>query len=57
MAKGKIKQHSLYEVDMKTSEIKRKLQLCPRCSGVFLANHKDRKACGSCGYTEYNKKK
>lgn len=52
MAKGKIKQHTLYEVDHKKGELKRKLQMCPRCSGVFLAAHKDRRACGSCGYTE-----
>ena len=27
---------------------------CPRCgAGVFLANHKDRMACGKCKYTEF----
>jgi len=27
---------------------------CPKCGdGVFLADHKDRLSCGSCGYTEY----
>ena len=27
---------------------------CPKCgSGVFLADHKDRLSCGTCGYTEY----
>jgi small subunit ribosomal protein S27Ae len=27
---------------------------CPKCGdGVFLADHKDRFSCGSCGYTEY----
>ena len=27
---------------------------CPRCErGVFLASHKDRFACGRCGYTEF----
>ena len=27
---------------------------CPRCErGVFLASHKNRFACGRCGYTEF----
>jgi small subunit ribosomal protein S27Ae len=27
---------------------------CPRCGqGVFMAQHKDRLACGKCGYTEF----
>ena len=53
---GKIQQHSLYEVDYKSGKVKRNLTFCPRCQGVFMANHKDgRKACGSCGYTEYPK--
>ncbi len=62
MAKGKAKgktskmqQHTLYEVDYKAGKIKRNLSFCPRCQGVFLAGHKDRKSCGSCGYTEYVK--
>ena len=29
---------------------------CPRCgSGVMMADHKDRTACGKCGYTEFKK--
>ena len=29
---------------------------CPKCgSGVFMANHKDRWACGKCKYTEFKK--
>jgi small subunit ribosomal protein S27Ae len=29
--------------------------VCPKCGpGVFMATHKDRKACGNCGYTEFN---
>jgi small subunit ribosomal protein S27Ae len=29
---------------------------CPRCGpGVMLAEHKDRIACGKCGYTEFRK--
>ena len=31
---------------------------CPKCgSGVFLAVHKDRVHCGTCGYTEFSSKK
>ncbi|MBD3191460.1 MAG: 30S ribosomal protein S27ae [Candidatus Heimdallarchaeota archaeon] len=26
---------------------------CPRCKGSFLAEHKDRRTCGKCGYTEF----
>ena len=30
---------------------------CPKCGqGVFLARHKDRQTCGSCGYTVFNTK-
>lgn len=30
---------------------------CPKCGqGVFLAEHKDRRTCGRCGYVEYTKK-
>jgi len=29
---------------------------CPRCGlGVVMAEHKDRVACGKCGYTEFKK--
>jgi small subunit ribosomal protein S27Ae len=29
---------------------------CPRCGpGVVMAEHKDRIACGKCGYTEFKK--
>ena len=29
---------------------------CPRCGpGVMMADHKDRTACGKCGYTEFKK--
>ena len=31
---------------------------CPKCGdGVFLAEHKDRLSCGTCGYTEFKGKK
>ena len=39
--------HTLYEAG------KAKNKSCPKCGpGTFLANHKDRDACGKCGYTE-----
>ncbi len=32
--------------------------ICPRCgAGVFLAEHKNRQTCGSCGYTVFTDKK
>jgi small subunit ribosomal protein S27Ae len=34
-------------------QLKRKNKHCPKCgTGTFLANHKDRWACGKCKYTE-----
>ena len=56
MAKGKMKQSQMYEADYKKGKLIRKSHFCPRCKGVFLAVHKDRKSCGNCGYTEYSKK-
>jgi len=39
-------------------KLERKRKTCPRCgAGVFLAEHKDRYACGKCGYTEFIKVK
>ncbi|MDD4878253.1 MAG: 30S ribosomal protein S27ae [Candidatus Nanoarchaeia archaeon] len=30
---------------------------CPKCGpGVFLAEHKDRQTCGTCGYTVFKTK-
>ena len=30
---------------------------CQKCGpGIFLAQHKDRKCCGKCGYTVFNNK-
>jgi len=32
--------------------------ICPRCGpGVFLAKHKNRQTCGTCGYTVFGEKK
>jgi small subunit ribosomal protein S27Ae len=39
--------------DTSTGVLKRKAKFCPKCGpGVFLAAHKDRNACGKCGYME-----
>jgi small subunit ribosomal protein S27Ae len=28
---------------------------CPKCGpGIFMAEHKNRKTCGTCGYTVFN---
>ncbi|MGM5482107.1 MAG: 30S ribosomal protein S27ae [Nanobdellota archaeon] len=35
------------------NKLERKNKTCPKCGpSVFLANHKDRKTCGKCGYME-----
>ncbi|MBI2139671.1 30S ribosomal protein S27ae [Candidatus Woesearchaeota archaeon] len=37
--------------------LERKNKFCPKCGkGFFLAQHKDRLACGQCKYTEFVKK-
>jgi len=39
-------------------KLKRTRKACPKCGpGVFLSEHKDRSACGKCGYTEFKTKK
>lgn len=41
---------NLYEL---SGNLKRLNKFCPKCgAGIFLANHKDRWTCGSCGYME-----
>ena len=45
----------LYEI--KDEKIVRKNKLCPKCEGVFLADHQDRLSCGKCGHTEFKEKK
>ena len=43
--------------DIKDGKLTRKRKHCPKCGeGVFLAEHKNRVTCGSCGYTEFHKK-
>jgi small subunit ribosomal protein S27Ae len=39
--------------DSSTGVLKRKAKFCPKCGpGIFMAMHKDRAACGKCGYME-----
>ncbi len=41
----------LYEI--KDNKLIRKIKFCPRCgSGTFLAEYKNRKYCGKCGFSE-----
>jgi small subunit ribosomal protein S27Ae len=48
--------HEYYEVANGKAEPKR--DYCPKCGdGVYLAEHKDRRSCGKCGYTEFTKNK
>ncbi|VVB75271.1 30S ribosomal protein S27ae [uncultured archaeon] len=43
--------------DVSSGVLKRKAKFCPKCGpGVFMAEHKDRAACGRCGYMESKKK-
>ena len=45
-----VKTHAMYE----SGKLKKKT--CPKCgAGVFMAEHKNRIACGKCGYTEFKK--
>ncbi|MEK6821183.1 MAG: 30S ribosomal protein S27ae [archaeon] len=44
----------LYKVDGES--VKRARVACPKCGpGVFLGQHKDRVACGNCGFLEWKK--
>ena len=53
--KGKKKKSEFYEI--KGTELSRKNRPCPKCgAGIFMANHKDRMACGKCGYSEWKPK-
>jgi small subunit ribosomal protein S27Ae len=48
MAKARV---GLYET--KGEQLVRTHKVCPKCgSGVFLAEHGDRRSCGKCGYSE-----
>ena len=51
-----MKKRELYKVE--DNKIIRLRRTCPKCGdGVFLAEHKDRLSCGTCGYTEFKSKK
>lgn len=42
-----------YSISKSYENGKSKNKTCPKCGpGVFMASHKDRNACGKCGYTE-----
>ncbi|HIH22082.1 MAG: 30S ribosomal protein S27ae [Candidatus Diapherotrites archaeon] len=46
---------ALYET--KGDALARKNKFCPKCgAGVFMAEHKDRLACGKCGYAEWKQR-
>lgn len=48
------KKYSLYTI---SGDIVKRSKMCLKCgAGIFMANHKDRYACGKCGYTEFSKK-
>jgi small subunit ribosomal protein S27Ae len=45
------------QYDVSSGVLRRKGKFCPKCgAGVFMAAHKDRYACGKCGFAESNKK-
>jgi len=61
MAKKKVKnkiaskKYSKYKIS--GDKIERQ-PTCPRCGpGTFLAQHKNRQTCGTCGYTVFSEKK
>jgi small subunit ribosomal protein S27Ae len=52
-AKGK-KRGAFFKIDGGRAITTKKY--CPRCGpGIMMADHKDRAACGKCGYTEFKK--
>jgi len=52
-AKGK-KRGSFFKIE--EGKVTTSKKYCPRCGpGVMMADHKDRTACGKCGYTEFKK--
>ncbi|MBI4738831.1 30S ribosomal protein S27ae [Candidatus Woesearchaeota archaeon] len=48
------KRYKAYQVS--GNSLTRKNRFCPKCgTGVFMASHKDRNTCGTCGYMEKKK--
>jgi len=48
------KRGSYYKVE--GDKVTTDMKYCPRCGpGIIMAGHKDRSACGKCGYTEFKK--
>lgn len=53
--RDKPKKSEYYKIE--SGKIIRLRKPCPKCgSGVFLSQHKNRLACGTCGYSEFFKK-
>jgi small subunit ribosomal protein S27Ae len=49
------KKYNAYKVE--DGKIVRTKKMCVKCGqGVYMAEHKDRYHCGSCGYTLFKKK-
>jgi small subunit ribosomal protein S27Ae len=49
------KKYKAYAVE--NDKITRTKKMCVKCgAGVYMAEHKDRHCCGSCGYTLFKKK-
>jgi small subunit ribosomal protein S27Ae len=47
--------YKLFKIE--NNRIERDNKSCPKCgAGVFMAEHKNRRSCGKCGYTEFKKK-
>jgi small subunit ribosomal protein S27Ae len=44
--------HKYYKVS--GDKVERTKRECSRCGkGVFMSNHKNRRSCGKCGFTEF----
>ena len=53
---GKKKKSKSMLFEITGDSVKRKNRACPKCGqGIFMAGHKNRVACGKCGYTEWRK--